>query len=46
MNTTVFHSLGRFLAEAAAAIGTPSGDTRGHVRVYPLDRKIGRGRNF
>lgn len=46
MNTTVFRSIGRFLADAAEAIGTPSGDTRGHVRVYPLDRKVGRGRNF
>jgi len=46
MNTTVFRSIGKFLADAAGAIATPSGDTRGHVRVYSLDRKVGRGRNF
>lgn len=46
MDSSVFRSIGRFLADAAGAIGTPSGDTRGHMRVYSLDRKVGRGRNF
>ena len=46
MDNNVLRSIGRFLADAAHAIGTPSGDTRGHMRVYSLDRKVGRGRNF
>ena len=46
MNSKLFTSIGKFLAEAADAIGTPSGDTRGHVRVYSLDRKVRSGRNF
>ncbi len=46
MQSSVLRSIGRFLADAAEAMGTPSGDTRGHVRVYALDRKVGRGRNF
>lgn len=46
MENTVLRSIGKFLADAASAIGTPSGDTRGHVRVYSLDGKVGRGRNF
>jgi hypothetical protein len=46
VNTSVLRSIGRFLSDAAEAMGTPSGDTRGHVRVYSLHRKVGRGRNF
>ena len=46
MHSSVFRSIGRFFADAAGAIGTPSGDTRGHIRVYSLDRKVSRGRNF
>jgi hypothetical protein len=46
MNSKVFRSIGKFLADAAEAIGTPSGDTRGHVRVYAHDDTVTRGRNF
>lgn len=46
MTSSLLRSIGRFLADAAEAAGTPSGDTRGHVRVYSLHRKVGRGRNF
>lgn len=46
MQSSVLRSIGRFLADAAEAMGTPSGDTRGHMRVYALDRKVGKGRNF
>jgi hypothetical protein len=46
MDSKVIRSISRFLADAVSAIGTPSGDTRGHVRVYSLDRKVSRGRNF
>jgi hypothetical protein len=46
MRTSVLRSIGRFFAGTASVIGTPSGDTRGHVRVYAHDEKATRGRNF
>lgn len=46
MDNKFLRSIGKFLAEAAEAIGTPSGDTRGHVRVYAHDATVTRGRNF
>jgi hypothetical protein len=46
MDSRVLRSIGKFLTDAAEAIGNPSGDTRGHLRVYSLDRKVGRGRSF
>jgi hypothetical protein len=46
MDRRLLRSIGRFLADAVTAIGTPSGDTRGHVRVYAHDGKVTRGRDF
>ena len=45
MNTNVFRSIGRFFAGTGAVIATPSGDTRGHIRVYTQET-VTRGRNF
>jgi hypothetical protein len=45
MRTNVFRSIGRFFAGTAAVIATPSGDARGHVRVY-ADTTVTRGRSF
>jgi len=47
MQTDFLRTLGRFFAEAGAAISTPSGDARGHIRVYAGENQIvTRGRNF
>ena len=46
MQNDILRTLARFLADAAAAIGTPSGDTRGHLRVYARENEISRGRDF
>jgi hypothetical protein len=45
MRTNVFRSIGRFFAGTGAVIATPSGDARGHVRVY-ADTTVTRGRSF
>jgi hypothetical protein len=47
MPARLLRCLGRFLAEAGSAIGTPSGDARGHIRVYANENQtVTRGRNF
>jgi hypothetical protein len=45
MRTNVFRSIGRFFAGTGAVIATPSGDARGHVRVYATTT-VTRGRSF
>ncbi len=45
MRTNVIRSIGRFFAGTGAVIATPSGDARGHVRVY-ADTTVTRGRSF
>lgn len=45
MQNRVFRSIGRFFAGIGDVIGTPSGDARGHLRVY-AQKTVTRGRNF
>jgi hypothetical protein len=45
MQNRVFRSIGRFFAGTGHVIGTPSGDARGHLRVY-AQKTVTRGRNF
>lgn len=41
----ILRSIGRFFAGTSDVIGTPSGDARGHVRVY-AHKTVTRGRGF
>ena len=45
MQNWVLRSISRFFAGTGDVIGTPSGDTRGHIRVY-VQKTVTRGRNF
>ena len=45
MQNGVLRSIGRFFAGTGDVIGTPSGDARGHIRVYTQEI-VTRGRNF
>jgi hypothetical protein len=45
MRTNVFRSIGRFFTGTGDVIATPSGDARGHIRVYS-QKTVTRGRNF
>ena len=46
MQHRVFRSIGRFFAGTGDVVGTPSGDTRGHIRVYADKTTVTRGRSF
>ncbi len=35
MTNSMLSRIGRFLQDLGEVAGTPSGDTRGHVREYP-----------
>lgn len=41
-----FARIKRFFEGTSGVIGTPSGDTRGHIRVYSDNDTVRRGRNF
>jgi hypothetical protein len=45
MQNRVLRSIGRFFAGTGNVVGTPSGDARGHLRVY-VQKTVTRGRNF
>jgi len=45
MQNRVLRSIGRFFEGTGDVVGTPSGDTRGLIRVYTQDT-VTRGRNF
>jgi len=45
MQNGVLRSIGRFFAGAGDVLGTPSGDARGHIRVYTHE-SVTRGRSF
>jgi hypothetical protein len=45
MRQRILRSIGRFFAGTGDVIGTPSGDARGHVRVYTHET-VTRGRSF
>jgi hypothetical protein len=45
MHNRVFRSLDRFFAGTGDVVGTPSGDARGHIRLY-AQKTVTRGRNF
>ena len=45
MQNRVLRSIGRFFKGTGDVIGTPSGDARGHLRVY-AQKIVTRGRNF
>ena len=45
MQNRLFRSIGRFFAGTGESISTPSGDTRGHLRVY-TKKYVTRGRDF
>jgi hypothetical protein len=45
MQNRVFSSIGRVFAGTGDVLGTPSGDARGHIRVY-AQKTVTRGRNF
>ena len=45
MRTHVFHSIGTFFAGTGDVLATPSGDARGHIRVYTTTT-VTRGRDF
>jgi len=45
MQNQVLRSLGRFFAGTGDIIGTPSGDARGHIRVYAQET-VTRGHSF
>ena len=46
MRHRVLHSIGRFFEGTGDVIATPSGDARGHMRVYFAHETVTRGRNF
>jgi len=45
MQNGLLRSIGRFFAGTGDVLGTPSGDARGHIRVYTQET-VTRGRNF
>jgi len=45
MQNRVVRSISRFFEGTGGVVGTPSGDARGHIRVYTHDT-VTRGRNF
>jgi len=45
MQNRVLRSISRFFEGTGDVIGTPSGDARGHLRVY-AQKIVTRGRNF
>ena len=45
MHNGLFRSIGRFFEGTGDVVGTPSGDARGHIRVYAHET-VTRGRNF
>jgi hypothetical protein len=45
MTNRVFRSIGRFFEGTGDVLSTPSGDARGHIRVYTHDT-VTRGRSF
>ena len=45
MQNRVLRSIGRFFAGTGDVFGTPSGDARGHIRVY-AHKTVTRGRHF
>ena len=45
MQNRILRSIGRFFAGTGDVVGTPSGDARGHIRVY-AQKTVTRGRNF
>ena len=46
MRTNVFRSIGRFFAGTGDVLATPSGDARGHIRVYADTTTVTTGRSF
>ena len=46
MRGNLLRSLGKFFAGTGDVIGTPSGDARGHLRVYAHHSTVTSGRNF
>ncbi len=45
MAVRFFPTIKRFFEGTSGVVGTPSGDARGHVRVY-TNEIVRRGRNF
>lgn len=45
MQNRVLRSIGRFFAGTGDVVATPSGDARGHMRVYVQD-PVTRGKSF
>ena len=45
MQNRVLRAIGRFFAGTGDVVATPSGDARGHIRVY-AQKTVTRGRNF
>lgn len=45
MTNSMFRKIGRFFNGAGDVLSTPSGDARGHIRVY-ANKTVTRGRNF
>ena len=45
MKNRVFRSIGRFFEGTGNVVATPSGDARGHIRVYTQETMT-RGRSF
>ena len=45
MKNRVFRSIGRFFEGTGDVLSTPSGDARGHMRVYTQEI-VTRGRSF
>ena len=45
MKNRVFRSIGRFFEGTGDVVGTPSGDARGHIRIYTQET-VKRGRGF
>lgn len=45
MQNRVLRSIGRFFEGTGGVVGTPSGDARGHIRIYTHDI-VSRGRSF
>ncbi len=46
MNNRLVRAVRGFFAGTIDVIATPSGDTRGHMRVYTPHDKVTRGRDF
>jgi hypothetical protein len=45
MQNRVLRSIGRFFEGTGDVVGTPSGDARGHIRIY-THGTVTRGRSF